>query len=379
MRTSLLKKVDKTTLYSGKAVVSAKAYRENMVSFINQFNIYKSIYNAVPCYITMQDRAFFITQANERVIEDFGTTAGRHCYELYKHRNEKCHDCCIERSFHDGKPHMREEPIFLNGENRHILVHAFPVFDEHRHVSHVIEIATDITRLKRTEKLAVLGQTLSGIAHSIKNVVSLMDAGTYLVNNGLIRGEQEKISKGWSMIQGNITRLSDTVLCLLNYAKDAPSIPEPVEMNRIIEDVAVAIKEKLAREHIKFSRASGKGIKTIYGDSNGLYHAVLNLADNAIDACRMDKGKKSRYSITIKSSDYKGIGCLVSVKDNGCGISRRNKDNIFKGYFTTKNDRGTGLGLLTTENIIAGHGGMITFESSPQGTVFSIYIPYRRH
>ncbi len=379
MRTSSLKTIDRTTLDSGKVVASAKAYRESMVSFINQFNIYKSIYNTVPCYITMQDRAFYIIQANERVIEDFGTTAGRHCYELYKHRNAKCNDCCLERSFHDGKPHMREEPILLNGETRHILVQSFPVFGDHSHVSHVIEIATDITRLKHAEKLAVLGQTLSGIAHSIKNVVSLMDAGTYLVNNGLMRGEQEKISKGWSMIQGNITKLSDTVLRLLDYAKDVPSIPEPVEMNRILEDVAVAIKEKLAREHIKFSRVFGKDIKTIHGNSNGLYHAVLNLADNAIDACRMDKRRKSYHGITIKSSDYRGIGCLVSVKDNGCGISRKNKDKIFKGYFTTKNDRGTGLGLLTTEKIIAGHGGMITFESSPKGTVFSISIPYRRH
>ena len=90
MRISSLKTVDKTPLDSGNVVVSAKAYRESMVSFINQFNLYKSIYNAVPCYITMQDRAFFITQANERVIEDFGTTAGRHCYELYKNRNAKC-------------------------------------------------------------------------------------------------------------------------------------------------------------------------------------------------------------------------------------------------------------------------------------------------
>lgn len=379
MRAPSLQKVGIPLFGPGKTVVSVKALQESLLPFINQFNLYKYIYNAVPCYITMQDRALLITQANEKVIADFGTTAGMHCYELYKKRKEKCNDCCIERSFNDCKPHVREETILLNREVRRFLVHAFPVFDEHRHVPHVIEIAIDITRLQRAEKLAALGQTLSGIAHSIKNVVSLMDAGTYLVNNGLKRSEPEKVSKGWSMIEGNIKRLSDTVICLLNYAKDGHSVQEPVEMKPILEEIAAALKEKPAAQHINLRTIYGKDMKTVYGDSSGLYQAFFNLADNALDACRMDRRKKSNHSITIKTSDYRGIGCLVSVKDNGCGIPLRNQDKIFKGYFTTKGDSGTGLGLLTTEKIINAHEGKITFESSPKATVFSVYLPYRRH
>jgi len=67
------------------------------------------------------------------------------------------------------------------------------------------------------------------------------------------------------------------------------------------------------------------------------------------------------------------------VKDNGCGISEKNKNKIFKDFFTTKPGTGTGLGLLTTEKTVTAHGGVISFDSSRNGTTFSIYLPYRRN
>jgi signal transduction histidine kinase len=378
MRTSELHNTYKIPRDMKKVFFAEKAYGEGEL-LKQQFNLYKSIYNTVPCYITMQDRNFLITQANKKVFSDFGTITGKHCYKVYKGSNKKCSNCCVDRSFRDGKPHLQEESVILHVEIGYFLVHSFPVFDERRHVTHVIEIATDITALKHAEKLGIIGQTMSGIAHSIKNVVSLMDAGTYIVNSGLMHGEQEKVRKGWSMIQGNIQRLSDTVICLLNYAKDKPSAAEPININGIIEDIGIALKEKLDKEHIKLKISFDKGIKPINGDRNDLYHAILNLVYNAMDACIMDKGKKPHYAVSLKSAQYKGTGCLVSIKDNGCGIPQKNKGKVFKGYFTTKHDRGTGLGLLTTEKIITGHGGMMTFASSQNGTTFSIYLPYRRH
>ncbi len=378
MRTNGLHNSYKIPRDTGKVFFSEKAYSAS--AFLKyQFNLYKSIYNAVPCYITMQNRDFFITQANKKVFSDFGIITGKHCYKVYKGSNIKCSNCCVDRSFRDSKPHLQEESVILHGEIGYFLVQSFPVFDEYRHITHVIEIATDITGIKRAEKLTVIGQTMSEIAHNIKNVISLMDAGTYIVNSGLMHGEQEKIRKGWSMIQGNIQRLSDTVICLLNYAKDKPSITGPVTINEILEDIAASIKEKLDNEHIRLKISLDKGIKTISGDRNGLYHAILNLANNARDACIMDKGKKAHYTVSIKSGNYRGTGCLVSIKDNGCGIPQKNRGKIFKGYFTTKHDSGTGIGLLTTEKIITGHGCRITFASSKNGTAFSIYLPYRRH
>ena len=71
---------------------------------------YRKYFDALPCYLTVQDREFRLIDANDRFRRDFGDWEGRYCYQVYKHRSEKCEICPVERVFHDGQSHRHVAP-----------------------------------------------------------------------------------------------------------------------------------------------------------------------------------------------------------------------------------------------------------------------------
>ena len=99
----------------------------------------------------------------------------------------------------------------------------------------------EIKRLKaellHAERLAAIGQTVAGVAHGVKNVLHGFKGGSYLVDIGIARHDQEKLKKGWDMIQRNISRTSDLVLDLLSYSKERTPEPQECRPNAIVQDV----------------------------------------------------------------------------------------------------------------------------------------------
>jgi len=111
------------------------------------------IFDALPGYITVQDRDFRIVEANESFRQDFGDYEGRYCYQVYKHRPEKCEDCPVERTFRDGQKHRSEEHVTtLEGKEVSVLVYTTPILDDNGEVAEVIEMSTDVTQLKDLQK-----------------------------------------------------------------------------------------------------------------------------------------------------------------------------------------------------------------------------------
>ncbi len=111
------------------------------------------IFDAIPAYITVQNRDFRIVEANLEFRRDFGDHEGRFCYQVYKQRPEKCEDCPVERTFYDGQKHRSEEIVTtLGGKKVSVLVYTTPVLNDAGEVSAVIEMSTDITELKSLQK-----------------------------------------------------------------------------------------------------------------------------------------------------------------------------------------------------------------------------------
>jgi PAS domain S-box-containing protein len=107
------------------------------------------IIDAIPGYLTVQDRQFRIVEANDSFRKDFGDYEGRYCYQVYKHRPEKCEICPVELTFHDGQRHHSEETVrTLEDKEISVLVYTTPVRNDDGSVSEVIEMSTDITGLK---------------------------------------------------------------------------------------------------------------------------------------------------------------------------------------------------------------------------------------
>ena len=114
------------------------------------YNLY---FDAMPCYLTVQDRDFHIIDANRRFQRDFGDVEDRFCYQVYKRRSEKCEICPVEQTFGDGQCHRSEEKVIcLDGKEVSVLVEATPIRDESGKIASVIEMSTDITQIKDLER-----------------------------------------------------------------------------------------------------------------------------------------------------------------------------------------------------------------------------------
>jgi signal transduction histidine kinase len=110
-------------------------------------------FDALPCYLTVQDRDLRVVATNRRFREDFGDPDGRFCYQVYKRRSERCEVCPVEQTFRDGQTHRSEERVrCLDGREVSVLVEATPIRDASGQINCVIEMSTDITELKDLQR-----------------------------------------------------------------------------------------------------------------------------------------------------------------------------------------------------------------------------------
>ena len=116
-------------------------------------DVFRQYFERLPCYLTVQDRQFRILHANQRFREDFGDFEGRHCYQVYKQRSEKCEVCPVEETFWDGQSHRREQRVrCLDGKEVCVLVETTPIYDADGNIRAVVEMSTDVTYIKRLEE-----------------------------------------------------------------------------------------------------------------------------------------------------------------------------------------------------------------------------------
>jgi len=345
---------------------------------------YQILFDRVPCYITVIDREFRILRANEAFRQTFGDKQNQHCYEVYKRRKTKCPNCPAAKTFKDGLVHHSQQVgTKKGGEKAHYVLSTSPLARGDKEVIHVIEISTDITETKKLEKevvdaerLAAVGQTVAGLAHSIKNMLMGLEGGMYITKKALVRDDKEMLSQGWDMLERNFDKTTSLVKDFLSFSKGR--LPELVMVNPnslvneiigLYQDIAKSIGVILVAD-------LDPKIKDVPLDPKGIHTCLTNLVSNAIDACQMSDKKDCH--VCIKTKDTKNT-LTFTVVDDGCGIDHDIKSRIFTTFFTTKGGKGTGLGLLTTRKIVQKHGGKITVVSKKdEDTKFTMAFPKKR-
>ena len=113
---------------------------------------FQTLFESVPCYITVQDKNFRILRTNREWAKDFGDRIGEYCYHAYKGRETKCVDCIVEKTFRDGKIHTSEEiGKKRDGTTAHFIVSTAPIKNEKDEIVAVMEMSTDVTSLRLLE------------------------------------------------------------------------------------------------------------------------------------------------------------------------------------------------------------------------------------
>jgi PAS domain S-box-containing protein len=336
---------------------------------------YRMLYNVVPCFISVQNKDFIVIDANQKFKDEFGDYRNKYCYYLYKKRDSRCEICPVAETFEDGKIHTSEEIVAgKDGVPINILVVAAPIKNESGEISAVMEMTTDITDIKRIQsQMANVGQLVANLAHTIKGIISGLDGGMYVVESGFRQNKDEIIKKGWEMVQRNVDRVSHLVLDILYYAKDRVPEKQEIYLDKVCEEIVELYSKKLNDLNIEV-KLDLRFSDCFFGDSKAIYTLILNLVENAIDACKWDSDK-SKHTIEILLSYYDSY-IYLTIIDNGHGMSEDVKSKLFTPLYSTKGSSGSGFGLMVVKKIVDEHNGLIKVESEiGKGSKFIIKLP----
>jgi PAS domain S-box-containing protein len=338
---------------------------------------FRALFDEVPCYISVQDRDLKLTDANRRFQEDFGDMVGASCYEVYKHRDEPCLTCPVAKTFQDGKTHHSEEVVTTrSGRRENVFCSTAPIRDPAGEIVEVMEMSADITELRQVQdRLTSLGLLVGSISHGIKGLLNGLDGGIYLMETGFKKEKMDRVKKGWDMMQRNVDRIRSMVLNVLYYAKDREVIWSEIGLEEITSSVANVLSGRAGQLGVTLDVQSTGG--TFEGDANAVHAMLVNLVENSLDACRLDK-KQAQHQVTI-SSGVDGDQATFDISDNGIGMDRETREKAFSLFFSSKGTEGTGLGMFIAHKIVTNHHGSIEIDSTPgQGTRFSVRLPRKR-
>ncbi len=334
------------------------------------------LFEEVPCFITVQGPDRKIQHANRRFRETFGDPVGKDCFRMYKHRDEQCLVCPMQQTFDTAETRDHEEVLFTKeGEKLNALCTTSPLRNAEGEVEAVIEMCIDITQIRELQsQLASIGLLVGSISHGIKGLLTGLDGGIYMVNSGFKKEKPERVEKGWEMVQRNVERIRSMVLDILYYAKDRELMVEDVDLSSLIAEFRDGIEKKAgdANTSVEINIADDTGI--LSGDPQAIRAMLLNLLENSLDACRMDKEQDAhtlRLDVRRETPWMK-----INVEDDGIGMDQETREKIFSLFFSSKGIKGTGLGLFISNKIVDKHGGDITVDSEPgRGTRFEVRLP----
>ncbi len=230
------------------------------------------------------------------------------------------------------------------------------------------ELKASQAQIVQAAKMAAIGELAAGVAHEIKNPLQVLLLHLELVERG------RPVPNWTEMFSKQVKRLADITRRLMDFARNASEEVkmEPVQLKKIIEETTAMVHHEFIGSGITFALTLSDDLPPVAGNANYLQQVFLNLLLNARDAMPKGGGISIGTALT-------GFHIIIRFSDTGVGIEKNIVEKIFKPFFTTKGDKGTGLGLAVCHKIIGQHKGEIRVESEVgKGTTFTIFLPVWR-
>ena len=231
-------------------------------------------------------------------------------------------------------------------------------------------------KLDESENLVTIGQTVAGMSHVIKNIAGGLKGSSFILEQGIENENREYLVKGWEMMKGNIDKITNLSLDLLNYAKTSRLKPKKVDPNHPVNELMTLLAHRAEMQGIELTMTPLASELKVRVDCTAMYNALFNLVTNAFDSfSENDDAGNRKVSIDVERVN----DCVIyRVRDNGSGIEPDIARALFKEFITTKGTHGTGFGLMTTKKIIDEHQGEIRFDTEMgKGSVFTVTLPAR--
>ncbi len=265
----------------------------------------------------------------------------------------------------------------------HIADSGAPIRDRTDGIAGVVMVFRDITLERKTqdallanEKLAVAGRLAATIAHEIHNPLDSVSNLLYLMRNGATKEESVQFMDMAEQELARVTQISRAMLGLYRESK----APVLVDLKEMLQEILLLMERRFADERVavRVDLPSGISVDAFPAE---LRQVFSNLIANAAEAA--GPGGEVKVSIAPRpgfSSDghKQEAGATVTIADNGMGIPEEVQPHLFQPFFTTKGERGTGLGLWVSRGIVTKHGGTIELASdtseAAHGTAVSVFL-----
>ncbi len=221
--------------------------------------------------------------------------------------------------------------------------------------------------VRRSERLAALGQLTAGLAHELRNPLGTIRASAEMLKK-VAGGDKEMGQELTGYITSEVDRANSLVTRFLEFARPLPLKPAQTDVHEVIDRAVVQYERSADRPEVSIYKNYDPGVRPAPMDGEWMERVFYNLLRNAAEA------SPAGGSVTVKTRMVDGF-VEAAVIDRGSGIAPEHRESIFNPFFTTKAS-GVGLGLAIVSKIIDEHGGRIVVESEPgQGAVFRVLLP----
>ncbi len=340
------------------------------------------ILNNTQSMILVADPAGYISYANRRCYEiggyPDGELLGQPLDKFVTPERRSALAGAMTSALHGQQVDNLELP-FLRGDGKtcQFSVSLSPMRDEGRKATSIVAVMTDVTdaallqaKLMHTEKMAAVGQLVSGVAHEVNNpLTAILGFADLLVDQPDI---PEYARQDLRLVVQEAQRTKMIVQNLLSFARQMPPQRKSVQVNSVLRRTLQLRSYDFASHGVDVVEELGESLPEIIGDSHQLQQVFLNILNNAYDAVR-ETGRRGRIEIL---SGRENGSVVVTFRDNGNGVT--SPDRIFDPFFTTKEvGKGTGLGLSICYGIVREHGGEIACENrrDSSGAIFRVKLP----
>jgi two-component system NtrC family sensor kinase len=340
------------------------------------------ILNNTQSLILVADTAGLITYANRRWYEAGGyehaQLVGQPLEKLIAPSRRHSVDDALRATLAGLQVDNLELPVMrADGRTGQFSVNLSPMRDEQGHVSSIVVVMSDVTdaamlqaKLVHTEKMAAVGQLVSGVAHEVNNpLTAILGFADLLMENPEL---PDWTRKDLRVILQEAQRTKQIVQNLLSFARQMPPQRQSVQVNAILGRTIQLRSYDFASHGVQVIENFQSDIAPVIGDSHQLQQVFLNILNNAYDAVH-ETGRPA--CIEVRTSALPGA-VEISFRDNGMGIVH--PERIFDPFFTTKEvGKGTGLGLSICYGIVREHGGEISCYNNEDGVgaTFVVRLP----
>ena len=341
----------------------------------------RNILNNTQSMIMVLDTAGLVSYANRRCFETGyrePDLLGHPLVNIVPPARRRVLAETLERTLQGTAIDNLEIPVLRgNGTTGHFSMSLNPMRDEQGHINSIVVVMTDITdavglqaKLMHTEKMAALGQLVSGVAHEVNNPLAAIVGFTdLLLENPAIPGDAKD---ELLVILQEAQRTRVIVQNLLSFARQMPAQREPVRINSVLQQTLKLRSYDFSNHGVEIVENYDADLPLTIGDTHQLQQVFLNILNNAYDAIQ-EVRRPGRFTISTALRDGQ---VEIAFVDNGPGILH--PERIFDPFFTTKEvGKGTGLGLSICYGIVRAHQGEILARNNSDGVgcTFVVRLP----